>query len=83
MKKSFGLSLGALSDDIEVQLTRQGLTLGDSDALFQRMANEITHLRINEIITGGESDRAQQRLLKRMSCCVRPLPAPQGGEVQP
>ena len=75
-RKSFGLCLSALADDLEVQLQKQGLTLGDQAQLLQRHADAITLLRIHEVITGAESDRARERLFKRIRRTVQPLTKP-------
>lgn len=75
MTRSFSLSMGALADDIEVQLRQQGLTLGSrSDAdRIQRWANEISSLGIHGLLTEAERDRARKRLLKEIRPLVRPL----------
>lgn len=78
--KGYDIEFGALCDDIEVQLQRQGLTLGNRAERTQRWANEITSLRIHGLLTEAESDRARRRLWKELTQAVRPLPA---GEVQP
>ena len=78
--KGYGIEFGALSDDIEVQLQRQGFTLGDRAERTQRWANEICSLRIHGLLTEAESDRARKRLWKELTATVKPLPA---GEVQP
>ena len=73
--KAYGIAMGALSDDIEDQLRRQGLTLGvgpEADRI-QRWANEITSLGLHELLTGAERDRARKRLLKEIRPLVRPL----------
>lgn len=84
MSVSYGLTFGALADPIEVQLRRQGHTLGSKDAThrIQRWADEITSLGIHQLFTGAERDRARKRLMKEIKSLVRPLPAPQGGEAQ-
>lgn len=78
MSRSFSLSMGALADDIEVQLRQQGLTLGDrSDAdRIQRWANEISSLGIHGLLTEAERDRARKRLRREIRLLVRPLPLP-------
>lgn len=73
----YGVEFGALCDDIEVQLQRQGFTLGDRAVLFQRWATEISSLRIHGLLTESESDRAHKRLWKEPTQTVKPLP--QGG----
>ena len=82
IRYSYSLSMGALSDPIEVQLQQQGLTLGSADYAqrVERWANEISGLRIHGLLTEAESDRARKRLMKEIRGQVRPLP---GGEVQP
>ena len=82
MSVSYGLTFGAMADDIEVQLRRQGLTLGskDSEHRIQRWADEITSLGIHELLTNSERDRARKRLMKVIRPLVRPVtPAGQEG----
>jgi hypothetical protein len=69
--------MGALADDIEVQLRHQCLSLGSrSDAdRIQRWANEISSLGIHGLLTEAERDRARKRLMKEIRLLVRPLPA--------
>lgn len=78
----YGITLGALADDIEDQLQRQGWTLGDRAERFQRWANEISSLRIHELLTETESDRARKRLWKKITTTAHALPVP-GQEVEP
>ena len=75
----YSITFGALCDDIEVQLQRQGFTLGDRATLFQRWATEISSLRIHGLLTETESDRARKRLWKELQGTALPLPA---GEVE-
>lgn len=72
--KGYGVEFGALADDIEVQLQRQGVTLGDRAPLFERWATEIYSLRIHGLLTESESDRARKRLWKELTATVKPLP---------
>jgi hypothetical protein len=69
----YGLEMGALSDDIEVQLRRQGLTLGSVDSVrsVQGWADAITSLGIQELLTMAERDKARKRLMKRISALVQ------------
>jgi len=78
--RAYGIEFGALSDDIEVQLQRQGFTLGDRAERIQRWATEISSLRIHGLLTESESDRARKRLWKELTQTVKPLPA---AELQP
>ena len=71
----YGVEFGALCDDIEVQLQRQGFTLGDRAVLFQRWSTEISSLRIHGLLTESESDRARKRLWKELTATVKPLPS--------
>lgn len=71
----YGVTFGALCDDIEVQLQRQGFTLGDRAALLQRWSTEISSLRIHGLLTEAESDRARKRLWKELTATVKTLPA--------
>ena len=73
--KGYGIEFGALCDDIEVQLQRQGFTLGDQAERLQRWANEITSLRIHGLLTESESDRARKRMWKELTAIVKPIPA--------
>ena len=75
----YDISFGALCDDIEDQLQRQGFTLGDRAPLFERWATEISNLRIHGLLTEAESDRARKRLWKELTATAKPLPA---GEVE-
>ena len=79
MRVSYGLTFGAMADDIEVQLQRQGLTLGSKDAThrIQRWADEITNLGIHGLLTGAERDCARKRLIKEIKPLVRSLRVPQ------
>jgi hypothetical protein len=70
--KGYGISFGALSDDIEDQLLRQGFTLGDKAQKTQRCADYISFLRIHSILTETESDRARERLMKEIKRTVAP-----------
>jgi hypothetical protein len=72
--KGYGISFGALSDDIEDQLLRQGFTLGDKAQKTQRCADYISYLRIHSMLTETESDRARQRLMKEIKRDVRSIP---------
>jgi hypothetical protein len=69
----FGLEMGALSDDIEVQLRHQGLTLGSIDSIkrVQGWADAITSLGIQELLTMTERNKARKRLMKRISALVQ------------
>jgi hypothetical protein len=69
----YGLEMGALSDDIEDQLQRQGLTLGSIDSVrrVQGWADAITSLGIQELLTMAERDKARKRLMKRISTLVQ------------
>lgn len=71
----FELAMGALCDDIESQLRRQGLTLGATDTVerVQRWANAITDLGIQEFLTNAERNKALNRLMKRISTLVLAL----------
>ena len=71
MPKPFGLTFGALCDDIEVQLRRQGLTLGSDAGMVQRWVSSWHELRTSGLITNGESDRARDRLMKRITAMVQ------------
>lgn len=73
MPKPFGLTFGTLCDDIEVQLRRQGLTLGDRAEMVQRWVNALCDLGISEIITEADRDRARKRLMKRIPSMVQPF----------
>lgn len=77
MVTRFNLAMGALCDPIEVQLRRQGLTLGSPDYAqrVERWATEISSLRIHGLLTEAESDRARKRLVKEILAEVRPLPS--------
>lgn len=75
----YGITFGAMCDDIEIQLQRQGFTLGDRAPLFQRWSAEIGSLRIHGLLTEAESDRARKRLWKELTATAKPLPA---GEVE-
>lgn len=76
MSTRFSLAMGALSDPIEEQLQRQGLTLGSADYAqrVERRATEISNLRIHGLLTEAESDRARKRLIKEIRPSIRPLP---------
>ena len=74
MKRGYEIAFGALADDIEDQLQRQGWTLGDRAERFQRWADEISSLRIHELLTEAESDRARMRLWKQIAPHALPLP---------
>ena len=70
----YGISFGALADDIEDQLRRQGWTLGDQAGRYQRWADEISSLRIHQLLTEAESNRARKRLWKEITAAAVPLP---------
>jgi len=71
MPKPFGLTFGVLCDDLETQLRRQGLTLGSDAEMVQRWVNSWHELRTSGLITNGESDRAHDRLMKRITTMVQ------------
>lgn len=80
MSIRFSLAMGALSDPIEVQLQRQGLTLGSADYAkrVERWATAISSLRIHGLLTEAESGRARKRLLQEIQGKILPLPAGKG-----
>lgn len=54
MKNGYGITFGALCDDIEIQLQRQGFTLGDRAPLFQRWSTEISSLGIHGLLKDSD-----------------------------
>lgn len=71
--KSFAVSFGGLCDDLEIQLNRQGLTLGSHAELMNRDAHEIARLRIRGLLTEVESGKARNRLFKEIGKHVKPV----------
>lgn len=58
-----GFSFGALAPDITAQAEEQGLTLKRGE-FFNESKRSLNLLRINEIISDSEYDRACKRMLK-------------------
>lgn len=70
----FSMRLGCLADPIEEQLNEQGLTLGENVKHSQALADCISHLYVQELLTEAEAGRARTRLCKRIAKHIRPLP---------
>lgn len=64
---------GFLSPSYEEQANNQGYTLGDQAEKFQKWGKYILELRIFSIITDGETDKALQRLQKKLVKELKPL----------
>ena len=64
---------GFLSPSYEEQANEQGFTLGDQAEKFQRWGEYILELRIFNTITDGETDKALQRLQKKLVKELKPL----------
>ena len=73
MGSDLSLSFGALSPALGKQLREQGLTphRGQLVDEWQRYADAITTLAIQQLIVDGETTRARHRLLKRIAKVVR------------
>lgn len=70
--KQFGIHFSAYHPMIEDQLKEQGIRFitPDDSKIFQRYADNVTNLRLSGILTDGESDKAQQRIMKKLSKVV-------------
>ena len=70
------IAFGPINAPIDEQLRAQGLKL-DMDSLqrgyLQRSADEVTRLLANHILTGPESSKARQRILRIIKKRVKPL----------
>jgi len=61
------IEFGALCDPITEQLKKQGIAVPEKDAeRFQKLADAITYLHLNRIITGSVRDNAHQKLMKEI-----------------
>lgn len=74
----FAISFGALSERIEEQLKEQGLYLQMEPyrrQVLQKHADQVTDLKIQEILSEREATNARRRILRRMRDNVKPLEA--------
>jgi DNA-binding LacI/PurR family transcriptional regulator len=67
--KQFSIHFSAYTPMIEDQLREQGLRFitESNSKVFQRYADHVTNLRISGIITEGEADKAQKRIMKKLA----------------
>lgn len=64
---NLGLTFGALSKPIFEQVEKQGYTLSEFNGNFvQKMADGLTLLRIQGILSNSEVVKAHKRLIKRV-----------------
>lgn len=77
-KKEIGLHFGLLADPIEKQLNEQGFTLG-KDKEYEDYADSILDLWMDNILTEKEKNKCLDRLFKRITKHVKPLPDADGG----
>lgn len=69
----FQIQFGAISPAIKTQIKSQGLTAQVSDiAQWQRLADAITLLKIQGMITGPQTIAARRRLIRRMDKYLKP-----------
>lgn len=70
--KQFGINFAAYGPLIEDQLKDQGLKfiVEDGSKRVQRWADAVTNLRISDIITDGEADKANKRIMKQLTKLV-------------
>ena len=65
------LVFGAFAEPLSRQLVASRLRVARSNVrMFQRDADAITLLRIRGMLTGGETAKARQRLLKQVAAAV-------------
>lgn len=68
----FQIQFGAISPAIKTQIKSQGLTAPNIDiAQWQRLADAITLLKIQGMITGPQAISARQRLIRRMEKYIK------------
>lgn len=67
------IAFGALSDPLEQQLQKQGLTLGMSAPKFERAADSIVFLRIHGYLTDSAADSARKKLIKDIARTAKPF----------
>ena len=82
---NFAISMGAMAQDLETQVRAQGLDIGPGIGsrktrqtefeLLDRMRQSMNLLRIQGIVTPGESKKGEQRLFNRIKkhLVVRPI----------
>lgn len=71
---------GAMAADLSSQLAEQGLQVRDTSSLYQRMADAITLLAVQGILTQADAQRARRRLLNRLAQVAIPITPPEAEE---
>jgi len=68
----FQIQFGAISPAIKTQIKSQGLTAPNNEiARWQRLADAITLLKIQGIITGPQTIAARHRLIRKMDKFIK------------
>lgn len=67
-KLMVGIHFGAMSPDIAAQLKEQKFKFVHTQAVrFQKFADAITMLHVHDLITESETDKARQRLMRKIN----------------
>ena len=61
-----GFRYGLLCDDLEKQANEQGFTLGEKAELMEKFRNAINLLGIHSVLSETETNKAFQRLQKKV-----------------
>ncbi len=73
MEKEFNIELGAMCDEISVQLLRQNLSFDKGDIKFcQRVSDAISLLHIKQYIGDKQSEAARKKLVKNIQEAILP-----------
>ena len=67
---------GALSDPLEEQANKQGVTLGDKAELFEKMAYGLVLNMIHSTLTDSQYEKALQKLHNQVIKEVKPIDKP-------
>jgi hypothetical protein len=73
MTRDVELTFGALAENIHGQLAKQNLALPMTAQPFQKLADAVTLLTIQGVLTGAECHRARVRLLRKVAKIAKPL----------
>lgn len=72
MKLKYSVNISLFSDPIKQQLQNQGIDIDDKDAeLIDRLIKSWNVLRINSILTESETNRAGDRIFKKIKSIVK------------
>lgn len=86
--KTVSLTLGAMSEDISIQLAKQGLPVPKGCHFLDADANAISRLYVHGLLTDSETTKARKRLTARVCDALQhlaltPEASPVNGEATP